>query len=118
MEVVSKSPNDVRTFTYQEYQENWQSIGQRYGTVERVKYWMENQQEFAYAVISANRLIWEAAKQTEIGAYIKQFERNRLHDYGYTADDLQRIRPRDAEKAVKHGPVLISVDMPAVSWYT
>lgn len=50
-EVVFKSPNDVRTFPYQEYNENWQSIGQRYGTVERVKYWVENQQEFAYAVI-------------------------------------------------------------------
>ncbi len=103
VEVVFKIPNDVRTFTYQEYQENWQSIGQRYGTVERVKYWVENQQEFAYAVISAHGLIWEAAKQMEIGAYIKQFEHDRLHDYGYTADDVQRIGPMDAEKAVKHG---------------
>ena len=31
VEVVFKSPNDVRTFSYQEYQKNWPSISQRYG---------------------------------------------------------------------------------------
>lgn len=102
-EVVFKSPNDVRTFPYQEYNENWQSIGQRYGTVERVKYWVENQQEFAYAVISAHGLVWDAAKPMEVDEYIKRLEHDRLHDYGYTANDVQRIGPMDAQKAVQKG---------------
>lgn len=102
-EVVFKSPNDVRTFPYREYNENWQSIGQRYGTVERVKYWVENQQEFAYAVISAHGLVWDAAKPMEVDEYIKRLEHDRLHDYGYTADDVRRIGPLDARKAVQKG---------------
>lgn len=102
-EVVFKSPNDVRTFSYQEYQQNWQSIGQRYGTVERTKYWVENQQEFARAVLAAHGLVWEAAKPMEVEEYIKRLEHDRLHDYGYTADDVQRIGPMDAQKAVQKG---------------
>lgn len=103
VEAVFKSPNDVRTFDYREYQENWQTIGQRYGTVERVKHWVENQQEFAQAVISAHGLVWEAARPMEVDDYIRQPENDRLYDYGYTADDVQRIGPLDAETAVKHG---------------
>ena len=103
VEVVFKSPNDVRTFSYREYQENWQSIGQRYGTVDRVKYWTENRQEFVHAIISAHGLIWEAAESTGIDTYIQRMDHDRLHDYGYTADDVQRIGPMDAEKAVEHG---------------
>lgn len=103
VEVVFKSPNDVRTFSYQEYQKNWQSISQRYGTVERVKYLVENQQELARAVLSAHGLIWEAAEPMEIDTYLNRMEQERLHDYGYTVGDVRRIGPLDAEKAVKHG---------------
>lgn len=103
VEVVFKSPNNVRTFTYQEYNQNWQSISQRYGTVERVKFLVENQTELARAVISARSLIWEATKPMGLTDYIDRLEHDRLHDYGYTADDVQRIGPMDAEKAVKHG---------------
>lgn len=103
VEVVYKSPNDVRTFTYQEYQQNWQSIGQRYGTVERVKFLVENQQELVHAVIPARGLFWEATETADIDGYIKRLEQDRLHDYGYTADDIQRVGPQDAEQAVKHG---------------
>lgn len=103
VEVVYKSPNDVRTFTYQEYQQNWQSIGQRYGTVERVKFLVENQQELVHAVIPARGLFWEATETADIDGYIKRLEQDRLRDYGYTADDIQRVGPQDAEQVVKHG---------------
>nr|WP_217937100.1 hypothetical protein [Enterocloster clostridioformis] len=103
VEVVFKSPNDLCLFPYREYQENWQTIGQRYGTVERVKYLVENQQELTRAAILAHGLIWEAAEPMELDAYLKRMEQERLHDYGYTAGDVRRIGPLDAEKAVKHG---------------
>lgn len=103
VEIVFKSPNDVRTFSYQEYDHNWQSIAQRYGTVERKKFLVENQQDLARTAITAHELIWDAAELTGIDDYIKRMEHDRLYDYGYTADDVQRIGPLDAEKAVKHG---------------
>lgn len=103
VEIVFKSPNDVRIFSYQEYNQNWQSIAQRYGTMERKKFLVENQLELARTVISAHGLIWDAAEPTSIDSYVKRLEHDRLHDYGYTADDVQRIGPTDAEKAVKHG---------------
>lgn len=103
VEVVFKSPNDVRTFSYQEYQENWQFISQRYGTVERVKYLVENQQELARAVIEGHGLFWDAVEPMRIDDYVKRLDHDRLHDYGYTADDLILTGPMDADVAVRYG---------------
>lgn len=103
VEMVFKNPNDVRIFSYKEFQGNYQSISQWYGTVDRVKYYVENQQEFARAVISAHEMFWEASKPMILDDYIKLLEHDRMHDYGFTADDVQRISPLDAQKAVKYG---------------
>lgn len=102
-EVVFKNPNGCRTFSYPEYNQNYQSIAQRYGTVERVKYLVEDQDQFARAVISAHGLFWEATEPMEIDAYVKLLDHDRLHNHGYTADDLVLTGPLDAEVAVKNG---------------
>jgi len=103
VEVVFKNPNDVRTFSYQEYDQNFQSIAQRYGTVERVAFRVADPYELSRAVIEAHGLFWDAAEPIDIDTYVKRLEHDRLHDYGYTADDLVLTGPVDAEKAVKNG---------------
>lgn len=103
IEVVFKNPNDVRTFSYQEYQQNWQAIGQRYGSVERSKFLVEDHHELARHVINARNLFWEATEPMTVQDYVKRLDHDLLHDYGYTADDLILTGPLDAEKAVRQG---------------
>ena len=103
VEMVFKNPNDVRTFSYQEYDQNFQSIAQRYGTVERAAFRVADPYELSRAAIEAHGLFWEAADPMDIDTYVKRMDHDRLHDYGYTADDLVLTGPLDAEKAVKNG---------------
>jgi len=56
VEIVFKNPNDIRTFSYQEYNENFQSIAQRYGTVERVSFRVADPYEMSRAVTLAHGL--------------------------------------------------------------
>ena len=102
VEMVFKNPNDVRTFSYQEYDQNFQSIAQRYGTVERAAFRVADPYELSRAAIEAHGLFWEAAEPMDIDTYVKRMDHDRLHDYGYTADDLMLTGPLDAEKAVKN----------------
>jgi len=103
VEIVFKNPNDVRTFSYQEYDQNFQSIAQRYGTVERVSFRVADPYALSRAAIEAHGLFWDATEPMKIDDYVKRLDRDRLHDYGYTADDLVLTGPLDAEKAVKNG---------------
>jgi len=103
VEIVFKNPNDIRTFSYQEYNENFQSIAQRYGTVERVSFRVADPYEMSRAVTLAHGLFWDATEPMGVDDYVKRLDRDRLHDYGYTADDLVLTGPLDAEKAVKNG---------------
>lgn len=102
VEVVFRHPNDCRLFDYQEYNQNWQSISQRYGTVERTKFLPSDSHELARAVIEGHGLFWDAVEPMKIEDYVKRLDHDRLHDYGYTADDLLLTGPQDAEKAVHH----------------
>ena len=103
VEMVFKNPNGCRTFSYQEYDQNFQSIAQRYGTVQRVSFLVADPYALSRAVVDAHGLFWEAAEPMDIEAYVKRMDHDRLHDYGYTADDLVLTGPLDAEKAVKNG---------------
>ncbi len=103
VEIVFKNPNDIRTFSYQEYNENYQSIAGRYGTVERVSFRVADPYELSRAVIEAHGLFWDATEPMEIDDYVKRLDRDRLHDHGYTTDDLVLTGPLDAETAVKNG---------------
>ena len=102
VEMVFKNPNGCRTFSYQEYDQNFQSIAQRYGTVQRVSFLVADPYELSRAVVDAHGLFWEAAEPMDIDTYVKRMDHDRLHDYGYTADDLMLTGPLDAEKAVKN----------------
>lgn len=103
VEIAFKNPNDLRVFSYQEYDQNWQSIAQRYGTVDRKQFLVEDNQALAHAVINARNLFWEGTQEMSVDDYVKRMDHDRLHDYGYTADDLVLTGPLDAEVAMKHG---------------
>lgn len=103
VEMVFKNPNDIRIFDYQEYNQNWQSISQRYGTLSRKSFLVDNPYALDEAMRGAQWAFWEAAEEMGIDDYVKRLDRDRLHDHGYTADDVVLTGPLDAEKAVAHG---------------
>jgi len=103
VEVVFKNPNDCRVFDYRDYNQNWESITQRYGSVERKRFLVEEPEQLARAVVQGHGLFWEAVEPMAIDNYVKRLNHDRLYDYGYTADDMELTGPLDAEKAVKHG---------------
>lgn len=43
------------------------------------------------------------AKEMEVEDYVKLIDKERLHGYGYTTDDLFLTGPLDTEKAIQHG---------------
>ncbi|MDE7327921.1 MAG: hypothetical protein K2N63_16865 [Lachnospiraceae bacterium] len=43
------------------------------------------------------------AVEMEVDDYVKLIDKERLHGYGYTVDDLLLTAPLDAEKAIQHG---------------
>lgn len=103
VEVVFKNPNSCRTFGWQEYEQNWQAIADRYGTVERKRYLVPDECRLSRDMAGACGMFWDAVDVMEVDDYVKRLEYDRLHEYGYTAGDLALTGPVDAERAVKQG---------------
>lgn len=103
VEMVFKNPNSCRTFGWQEYEQNWQAITDRYGTVERRRYLVEDEYQLFQDIAGTYKMFWDAVDVTEVDDYVKRLEHDRLHDYGYTAGDLSLTGPVDAERAVNQG---------------
>lgn len=101
--VSFKDPFYSRTFPYKEYNENRDSIFNRYGAMTAMEYQVENPQKLDYAIMRGQNLIMEAAHSTDIDSYVKLMEHDRLYDFGYESDDLSYAGPLDAELAVKSG---------------
>ena len=103
VEVVFKNPNSCRIFSWQEYEQNWQAITDRYGTAERRRYLVEDEYQLSQDMAGARRMFWDAVDVMEPDDYVRRLEHDRLHDYGYTAGDMSLTGPVDAEKAVMQG---------------
>lgn len=103
VEISFSNPLACRLFDYQEYDQNWQSIVQRYGTADRRVFLVEDEQALARAVLQGRSMFWEATQEMSVDDYVKRMDHDRLHDYGYTADDLMLTGPLDAQVAVQHG---------------
>ena len=103
VEVVFKNPSSCRTFGWQEYEQNWRAITERYGTVERRRYLVEDEYQLFRDIVGTYKMFWDAVDVTEVDDYVKRLEHDRLHDYGHTAGDLTLTGPMDAERAVNQG---------------
>lgn len=82
---------------------NWETIVQEYGRAEKIRYVAGDSEALTDTVLGARRMFFEDAKEMGVENYIKQIEKERLHGYGYTADDLLLTGPLDAEKAIRYG---------------
>lgn len=102
-EVAFKGPAGTRIFGYQEFDQNWPSITERYGATERIRYLVGDEAQLARDMAEARRMFWDAVEPMDIDSYVARLDHDRLHDYGYTAGDMGLTGPVDAELAVRQG---------------
>ncbi|MCI8645051.1 MAG: hypothetical protein HFG79_16585 [Lachnospiraceae bacterium] len=103
VDIVFQNRPGYQTFGFQEYWENWQSIGQEYGRVENVNYGVKDPELFHQTVLEGREIFLGDAREMEVEDYVKLIDKERLHGYGYTMDDLFLTGPLDTEKAIQHG---------------
>lgn len=105
VEVVFKHPDSsngyIRRFDIDEYNNNWYTIGQRYGEIETLRYQVSDEFKLQTILNRARqaRILESAAGNLEqcVGAMVKE----RFHAYGYTCDDMVFATPRDAFDALE-----------------
>jgi len=103
VEVVFRNPNGYHNFDFEEYNKNWQEIGQQYGTIDRKSFLVDEPDALAYAMRGVRGEFWELTVPMDVESYVKRLDYDRLQDYGYTAGDMVLTAPLDAVEAVKHG---------------
>lgn len=103
VDIVFQNRPGYQTFGFQEYWENWQSIVQEYGRVEKVNYGVEDPELFHQAILGGREMFFGDAREMDVEDYVKRMDKERLHGYGYTTDDLFLTGSLDAEKAIQHG---------------
>ena len=103
VDIIFQNRPGYRTFGFQQYEKDWPSIVQEYGKIEKVSYGVEDSEQFAHSVLGGRRMFLQDAVEMEVDDYVKLIDKERLHGYGYTVDDLLLTAPLDAEKAIQHG---------------
>ena len=103
VDILFRNRFGYRTFGFEDYAENWENIVREYGRAEKIRYVAGDFEALTDTVLKARWMFFEDAKEMGVGDYIKEIEKERLHGYGYTADDLLLTGPLDAEKAIQYG---------------
>jgi len=103
VDAIFQNRPGYRTFSFREYEKDWQSIIQEYGKVEKIRYGVEDPEWLTQSVLGGRRMFLADAVEMQVDDYVKLIDKERLHGYGYTEDDLLLTGPLDAEKAVQHG---------------
>jgi hypothetical protein len=103
VELLFRNSNNIRIFDYEEYDQNWLSISNRYGTLCEIKYLVPNEQYLMDVIYNAKEAYFAHAEPAEIDNYIQDMVREHFHGRGYTADDMAYVVPDDIYNALKHG---------------
>jgi hypothetical protein len=103
VELLFRNPNNIHTFDYEEYNENWLSIGNRYGTLSEIKYLVPNERYLLDVIYNAKEAYFAFAEPYEIDGYVQEMIKEHFHGRGYTADDMAYVIPDDVYNALKYG---------------
>lgn len=106
VEVVFKHPDSnngyIRKFDMDEYNNNWYSIGQRYGEIETLRYQVSDERRLQDVLCKARQIRIMNTVAGNLDEYIDKMVKERFHRYGYTRDDMVFTTPGDAFDALKH----------------
>ena len=106
VEVVFKHPGSsngyVRCFDIDEYNNNWYSIGQRYGEAESLNYKVSDEMRLQDILCQAKQRRIINTEAGHLDEYIEQMVKERLHAYGYIQDNMIFTTPGNAFDALGH----------------
>lgn len=104
--VASRHPDGngrcIRSFNVDEYNNNWYSIGQRYGEIETLRYEVDDEQRLQDVLCKARQIRIINSVAGNLDEYIAAMVKERFHTYGYTQDDMVFTTPGDAFDALEH----------------
>lgn len=90
-----------RSFPLWEYEDNRQSIVNRFGPISSVHYQVGDESTLGLMLRNLYFDLIENAKEATVEEYIRRMVQEKFAGYGYTANDLALVMPMDAEEAVK-----------------
>lgn len=106
IETVFKHPDSnngfIRKFDIDECNNNWYSIGQRYGEIETLCYQVADEQRLQDVLCKARQRRILNTTAGNLDEYIAAMVKERFHNYGYTHDDMVFTTPADVFDALKH----------------
>ena len=106
IETVFRHPESnngfIRKFDIDEYNNNWYSIGQRYGEIETLRYQVADEQRLQDVLCKARQMRILNTIAGNLDEYIAAMVKDRFHNYGYTRDDMVFTTPADVFDALKH----------------
>ena len=106
VEAVFKHPDNsngyVRRFAINEYNNNWYSIGQRYGEIETLRYQVGDERRLQDVLCKARQIRILNTAARNLDEYIDAMVKERFHSYGYTRDDMVFTTPGDVFDALEH----------------
>lgn len=106
VETVFKHPDSnngyIRRFDIDEYNNNWYSIGQRYGEIETLRYQVADEQRLQDVLCKARQIRIMNTTAGNLDEYIAAMVKERFHSYGYTRGDRVFTTPGDVFDALEH----------------
>ena len=106
VEAVFKHPDSnngyIRKFDIDEYNTNWNSIGQRYGEIETLLYEVGDEQRLQDVLCKARQIRILNTTAGNLDEYIAAMVKERFNSYGYTHDDMVFTTPGDVFDALEH----------------
>lgn len=85
-----------------EYNNNWYSIGKRYGEIGTLSYEVADEQYLQDVLCKARQKRILNSVAGNLDEYIDKIVKDRFHTYGYTEDDMVFTKPRDAFDALEN----------------
>lgn len=105
VEVIFKHPDSsngyIQKFDIDEYNNNWYSIGQRYGEIKTLHYQVSDERRLQDVLCKARQVRIMNTAAGNLDQYITAMVKERFHTYGYTHDDMVFTTPGDAFDALE-----------------
>lgn len=98
--LVFRKQENSRSFPILEFEENRQTIIQRYGPVQSITYQVRDENAIEDYLDVFFQKLYQEAKAMDIGSYTALMEKERFEQYGYVDGNLHFITPDAALKGV------------------
>lgn len=97
-----KNQENSRIFPVFEFEENRQAIVQRYGGIQRIIYYVKDEEVLESHLDTLFEKLYQDAEPMDIDSYIDLMDKERFEGCGYEKGDLHFITPAAARNGLEH----------------